>query len=151
MQYNRVVRRWIVPLVAIGVVVSAVVLLRSRPLDVHVRDIESIAIDPYPEGPPGPTFTSTNRPGLFVSPDLYFQLREIEPFIPDPLPNTAWQGINCQMGGNLIVTLHEGGTITYGPCRRPESMNELWAHMVDLYSGGECRPRCGPGGLPGPS
>jgi hypothetical protein len=54
------------------------------------------------------------------------------------------------MGGNLIVTLLDGDTITYGPCRRPESINDLWAHMLDLFSDGECRPRCGPGGLPGP-
>lgn len=105
-----------------------------------------MSIDPYPEGPRGPTFTRGRRP----SPRFFFPLGDLEPFIPDPLPSTAWQGLNCRMGGNLIVTLLDGDTITYGPCRRPESINDLWAHMLDLFSDGECRPRCGPGGLPGP-
>jgi hypothetical protein len=145
-----VVKRWIVLVVVVGVVGAAVVYLRSRPLDVHVRDIQSIKIDPYPEGPPGPEFTRGKRPGLFVPEDLFFPFDEIGPFVPDPLPNTAWQGLNCTMGGNLIVTLRDRETITYGPCRRPESINELWAHMLDISSRGECRPRCGPGGQPGP-
>jgi hypothetical protein len=140
-------RRWLVALAALAVVVALVTYARSRPLDVHVQDIESVSIDPYPEGPPGPTFMRGpgERGNLLQAP-----LELLEPFIPDPLPNTAWQGLNCRMGGNLIVTLRDGDSITYGPCRRPESINELWAHMLHVFSNGECRPRCGPGGLLGP-
>lgn len=134
-------RRWIVPILAIGVLVTALVLLRSQPLDVQVRDIQSVALDAYPEGPPGPTFMRGERPDG----ELYLPFEQIEQFIPDPLPKTAWQGLACGIGGNLIVTLHDGDTITYGPCRRPESIDRLWAHMVDIYSQGECRPGCGPG------
>jgi hypothetical protein len=139
------VRRWLVALAALGVVVAFVTFARSRSLDVHVQDIESVAIDPYPEGPPGPTFTRGPRP----SAAFYYPLEQLEPFIPDPLPNTAWQGLNCGMGGNLIVTLRDGDTVIYGPCRRPESINDLWAHMVDIPSDGKCGSDCGPGGPPG--
>jgi hypothetical protein len=48
------------------------------------------------------------------------------------------------------VTLLDGTQIVYGPCRRPCSIDELWAHILDVYTNGECRPRCGRGGIGGP-
>jgi hypothetical protein len=141
------VRRWLIALAALGVGVAAIVYLRGRPLDVHVQDIESVTTDPYPEGPPGPTAT---RKALPDETSYLFGLDRVARFIPDPLPNTAWQGLNCSMGGNLIVTLRDGKTIRYGPCRRPDSINDLWAHMFDVASDGACRPRCAPGGGRGP-
>jgi hypothetical protein len=138
--YDYVVKRWIVAIVALVMVSAVVIYVWSRPLDVHVRDIESVMIDPYPEGPPGPTFMRRPKPDR----QLHLAFDLIEAFIPDPLPRTAWQGLSCGTGGNLIVTVRDGDTITYGPCRRPDSINQLWAHMVDIASGGACRPGCDP-------
>jgi hypothetical protein len=140
-------RRWLIVLAGLALVAAAVVFMRSRPLDVHVADISSLEIDPYPEGPPGPTFS---REPVAEDTSLVFDMKRVEPFIPDPLPNTAWQGFTCSMGGNLIVTLLDAETITYGPCHRPASIDALWAHMFEISSGGACQPRCGHGGVPGP-
>lgn len=109
-------------------------------VDVQNDDIVSVSLGPYPEGPPGPTFMRGPRP-----PGFYFALQQIEPFIPDPLPDTLSQGFNCEPGGNLVVTIRDGGTITYGPCRRPASINALWARMVEIATDGQCLPGCGPG------
>ena len=140
-------RRWLIVLGGLALVAAALTYMRSRPLDVHVADISKLEIEPFPEGPPGPTFT---REPVQEHTTFVFELKRLEPFIPDPLPNTAWQGLNCGMGGNLIVTLLNDDTITYGPCHRPASVDALWAHMLDISSGGACRPRCGPGGILGP-
>lgn len=140
-------RRWLIVLVGLALVAAAAVYMRSRPFDVDVADISKLEIDPFPEGPPGPTFT---REPVQEDATFLFDLNLVEPFIPDPLPNTAWQGLNCGIGGNLIVTLLDDDTITYGPCHRPASVDVLWAHMLDISSGGACRPRCGPGGSHGP-
>lgn len=138
-------RRWLVSLAALGVVVALVTYARSRPLDVHVEDILRLEIEPYPEGPPGPDFT---REPHGKDETYVFDLHRVERFIPDPLPNTAWQGLACEMGGTLSVTLLGGEeTIAYGPCRRPASINALWAHMIDIASGGACKPACGPGSV----
>jgi hypothetical protein len=120
---------------------------KSRPLDVHREDIKSVEVQPNPEGPPGPSFTGRPEADLGSRPR---PLSAIAKFIPDPLPHTVWQGFNCQFGGDLIVTLLDGSQIVYGPCRRPSSIDELWAHILDVYTNGECQPRCGPGGIPGP-
>jgi hypothetical protein len=136
-------RRWLISFTALGLVLALVTYARSRPLDVHVEDVLRLDIVPYPEGPPGPTFTREphNKDDTYV-----FDLRRVEQFIPDPLPNTAWQGLLCRNGGTLSVTLLGGKeTITYGPRRRPGSINALWAHMIDIASEGACRPGCGPG------
>jgi hypothetical protein len=140
-------RRWLIVLVGLALLAAAVVYMRSRPLDVHAADISKLEIDPFPEGPPGPTFT---REPVKKDATFLFDLNPVEAFIPDPLPNTAWQGLSCGTGGNLIVTLLDDDTITYGPCHRPASVDVLWAHMLDISSSGACRPRCGPGGAPGP-
>jgi hypothetical protein len=134
------VRRWIILLVLL---VSGIAFLHSRPLDVHVQDIESVTLEPQPEGP---TLTFTRGAPLHSNSEFPFEA--IERYVPDPLPNTAWQV--CTEGGDLVVTLADGDSVRYGPCRRPESINALWAHMIDVSSDGGCRPRCGPGGLPGP-
>lgn len=120
---------------------------KSRPLDTHREDIKSVEIQPNPEGPPGPVFTRQPNPD---GDSLSQPFSAIAGFIPDPLPHTVWQGFNCEFGGDLIVTLLDGAQVVYGPCRRPSSIDELWAHILDVYSNGECRPRCGPGGIPGP-
>ena len=123
-------RRWLISIVALGVVLALVTYARSRPLDVHAEDILRLEMVPYPEGPPGPTFTREAHP----KDDTYtLDLSRIERFIPDPLPNTAWQGLLCRNGGILTVTLlDDKETITYGPCRRPASIDALWEAMIDI-------------------
>jgi hypothetical protein len=46
------------------------------------------------------------------------------------------------------VTLLFGTRIVYGRAVVLSSIDELWAHVPDVDTNGECRPRCGPGGGP---
>jgi hypothetical protein len=67
--YDCVVRRWIVPVVVIGIVLSAVVLVLvpfGHQVDARVRDIGGVMIDPYPDGPPGPKFLRGDVPDRSV-------------------------------------------------------------------------------------
>lgn len=59
-------------------------LHEEPPLDFHAADISKLEIDPFPEGPPGPTFT---REPVQDDATFLFDLKLVEPFIPDPLPN----------------------------------------------------------------
>lgn len=114
--------------------------VRFAPINVSLSDIVSIELDPYPEGPPSAPFQRRlSEPGAKP-------LSLVEEFVPVPLPAPRWQGLFCRTGGNMLVELADGRTITYGPCRRPPSIDHLWAHMVDVIRGGACRPACGPGG-----
>jgi len=123
-------RLWRIAIVALGVVLVSVSYARGRPLDVHVEDILRLEMEPYPEGPPGPTYT---REPHGKDDTFTFDLRLVERFIPDPLPNTTWQGLLCRHGGILRVTLLDGEeTITYGPCRRPATIEALWDAMIDI-------------------
>lgn len=73
----------------------------------------------------------------------------IEPYIPDPLPAPLFQWF-CGTGGDPVVTLGKGRQVTYGPCYRPASIDRLWAESIYIDTKGQCAPRCGPGGEPGP-
>jgi hypothetical protein len=112
----------------------------NRPLDIHRQDITSVEGQPNPEGPPGPVFT---RDAEGDRGSLSRPLSAIGQVHPDPFPHTVWQGFNCQIGGDLIVTLLDGTQVAYSPCRRPSSIDELWTHVLDVFTNGECRPRCG--------
>jgi hypothetical protein len=101
---------------------------------------------PVPEGPPGPVFA---RAAPLTDENLR-PLREVRKYIPRPLPASLDQGSDCEFGGNLVVTFEDGHELTYGPCRRPPSIDHLWAGMLYVVSDGECVPTCGPGGVPGP-
>jgi hypothetical protein len=111
---------------------------RYQPINVDRADVVSVRIQPVPEGPPGPAFVvtasgSTSRP-----------LSMVAAAIPVPLPGPGVQPFGCGAGGDLIVTLNDGHVITYGPCRRPASIDRLWAVMLNAATGGRCLPRCGP-------
>ena len=105
--------------------------------------VTEIDLQPIPEGPPGLVFERAPT-ARGVRP-----LAEIDRFIPDPLPPPLFQGL-CGMGGNMVVILASGKQMTYGPCFRPASIDHLWAEMVYAESNGQCAPKCGPGGRPGP-
>lgn len=88
-----VIRRWLIALVAFGLVAVAVAYMRNRPLDVHVSDILRLEIQPYPEGPPGPVFTREGGPGNGEG-QLLFGLDRVERYIPDPLPQAPLAGFH---------------------------------------------------------
>ena len=105
--------------------------MRTGPI-VYVR------IEPVPEGPNAPPFV------LDPGPDQ-LSIRMIRRFIPRPLPEPLDQGFDCGFGGNLTVAFEGGARLVYGPCRRPESIDRLWAEMVRVITEGACEPVCGPG------
>jgi hypothetical protein len=114
-----------------------------RPTSISANGgVTEIHIQPVPEGPRlvfvrAPT-TQDVRP-----------LAQVDRFIPDPLPPPRFQRL-CGMGGNMVVILGNGKHVTFGPCYRPTSINHLWAEMFYVASAGQCAPRCGPSGTPGP-
>ncbi len=114
-----------------------------RPISISANGgVREMDVQPVPEGP-GLVFKRAPRT------EGVRPLAQIEQFIPDPLPPPLFQGI-CGMGGNMQVILGNGRHVTYGPCYRPTSINHLWAEMLYVESNGQCTPRCGPGGTPGP-
>jgi hypothetical protein len=117
--------------------------INGRPLGVRRADITMVQMQPVSEGSPAPPFSRTGQRGTYP-------LSKIEGFIPEPLPHSVWQGFPCHNGGDLVITLTDGRTITYGPCRYPRSIYVLWGQMIDVESGGSCRPNCGPGGSSDP-
>jgi hypothetical protein len=100
--------------------------INGRPLHDRRTDVAMVGFQPMPEGPVAPPFSRTGQ--VATRP-----LTEIEAFIPDPLPHSVWQGVRCVGGLDVLVTLADGRTITYGPCRYPQSISVLQAHMNDAY------------------
>lgn len=86
--------------------------------------IESLQLVPFPEGPDSPLFERT------PAHDGSVPLSTVVDEIPDPLPAPRWQGLTCGMGGNLVVTFADGQSVTYGPCKRPASIDRLWDSMI---------------------
>ena len=91
--------------------------------------IRSLQLVPFPEGPNSPLFerTSTSEGSLSLS--------AVERYIPDPLPAPSSQGFMCDMGGNLEVTFADGEQVSYGPCKRPPSIDLLWERMIAAMDG----------------
>ena len=86
--------------------------------------IESLQLVPFPEGPDSPLFERA------PAGDGSVPLSTVVDAIPDPLPAPRWQGLTCGRGGNLIVTFADGQSVSYGPCRRPASIDRLWDSMI---------------------
>ena len=91
-------------------------------------DITGVSFTWLPEGPPPPPFvpapTRANE----------MPLSYIQGEIPSPLPGTLWQGIRCGSGIVVNVSLVDGRTISYGPCRLPDSIAKLRADSFRLDS-----------------
>lgn len=123
-------------LVAGGAVgVGPVTLVFDRPISISANGgVAGIDLRPIPEGPEPSSLPPINL---------------IARYIPDPLPAPLFQWF-CGSGGNLVITLGNGRQVTYGPCYRPASIDRLWAEIVYVETNGQCAPRCGPGGEPGP-
>ncbi len=100
--------------------------IRFARIDVARAEVVGIEIDPYPEGPDSPPFVrGPTEPGEM-------SLSLIEDSIPVPLPAPKWQGFFCRLGSHVSVQLADGRTIKYGPCRRPDSIEQLRQRMIDV-------------------
>lgn len=104
--------------------------------------ITELRIEPVPEGP-SMAFKRDAQADRMIS---VLPLDRVEEYIPGPLPSPLDQPGDCELGGNLVVSFSDGSDLTYGPCERPASVDQLWAGMVFAYSKGQCLPRCGPDG-----
>jgi hypothetical protein len=93
--------------------------------------IQSLQLVPFPEGPNSPLFEAppVSRESL--------PLTAVEGSIPDPLPAPSWQGLMCDMGGNLNVTFADGKTVSYGPCKKPTSIERLRQRMLAVLHAGD--------------
>jgi len=126
--------RWVV--VGVSFVVAAAIGLgvigvgpltgvfhRPIPIASH-GGVERLQLEPVPEGEVPPAFERSPAAEASIS------LALVASYIPDPLPAPLFQGPTCEFGGNLIVTLADGTTVTYGPCKRPASVERLRGAML---------------------
>jgi hypothetical protein len=60
-------------------------------------------------------------------------LASILPDIPDPLPRPSSQWFCTTKSGYVTVLLSGGATVQYGPCRRPDAVNQLLAAMKSQW------------------
>lgn len=94
--------------------------------------VVSVELVPIPEGP---------APGLGSDPEIF---RQVKSSIPEPLPAPLRQWFCGGSGGDLVVTFADGEKVTYGPCRRPSSIDALWARIIYVSTQGRCAPDCRP-------
>jgi hypothetical protein len=106
---------------------------RSSPINVGYGQIRSIHLQPVPEGPTGPLFVPQPR----HADELPLAL--VRSFVITPLPAPLDQP-HCGGGGDLIIVLKDGRQITYGPCRWPWQISELWGAMIASGEAVGCRP-----------
>lgn len=103
-------------LVGLGIVVW-LITRQTGGLDVRNRiDVVRVAIVPIPEGITAPVFSRDARAGEK-------QLALVFDAIPDPLPAVIPQ--TCSVGVNIEIFFADGTVVTYGPCRRPASIERL--------------------------
>lgn len=104
--------------------------------------VVKVELVPIPEGSPPPPFQQHPTPPGY-------DLARLAPYAPAILPAPVNQH-GCDQGGNMVITVSGGRTITYGPCRYPEAIRHLWAGLIYAVSDGACAPKCGPDGTRGP-
>ena len=92
-------------------------------LNVRYDQIRSIQLQSG--GPAGPLFV----PHPHKANELPLAL--VRQFVVTPLPAPVDQGPTCHGGGNLVIVLASGRQITYGPCRWPWQISELWGAMIE--------------------
>jgi hypothetical protein len=103
----------------------------SGSIDAGYDQIRSIH-QPVPEGPTGPLFVS--RPHHLDE----LPLGLVRSFVVAPLPAPLHQP-HCGGGGDLVIVLEDGREITYGPCRWPWRISELWGAMIASGEAVGCR------------
>lgn len=116
-------RPWVAAVVILAVAVGYYLWKQSSPLPLTEEDVVAVWLEPIPEGPSSPTFLR--------QPDKKERsLSKIAHAIPSPLPRDVWQGFGCDIGGNVVVEIRDGSEIRYGPCRRPEQIQDLRREML---------------------
>ncbi len=80
------------------------------------QEVVGVRFQPVPEGP-------TAGFGQGFPQDK--SLRLVERYIPNPLPAPLRQAPWCSSGEDLVITLKNGQDLSYGPCRRPASIDAL--------------------------
>jgi hypothetical protein len=111
---------------------SGVFNTASGHIDVAYGQVRSIHLQPVPEGPQGPLFVPRPQNANELPLGLVRQ------FVVEPLPATLDQGLRCKGGGDLIIALKNGRQITYGPCRWPWQISELWGAMIEAGEAVAC-------------
>jgi hypothetical protein len=107
-------------------------LSTSGSINVGYGQIRSIHIQPAPEGPTGPLFVP--RPHRVDE----LPLGLVRDFVRTPLPAPLHQPGGCGNSGDLVIVLKSGRTITYGPCRWPWEISELWGAMIESSEAVDC-------------
>jgi hypothetical protein len=120
--------------VALGAVIVGLVWVGASGLldrsggqiNVGYDRIRSIHLQSVPEGPPGPLFVPRPRRADQLPLEL------VRDFVRTPLPAPLHQPGACSDSGDLIIVLKGSGRrITYGPCRWPWQVSELWGAMIE--------------------
>jgi hypothetical protein len=111
----------------------------GQPLAEGAGDVDGVVLFD-PAAPPQRAFTRTPQP--FSQP-----IDPIAGSIPERLPHPVWQGLRCSGGMRLLVTFADGTNATYGPCRYPHAILQLYAATLSAETGGACEPACGPNGM----
>jgi hypothetical protein len=121
-----VMKRLTIPaflMLAVATGVSIYLVRQTQPLPFSRQDVVSIWLEPVPEGPISPSFVL--RPNADER-----TLSLIEDAIPSPLPRNVWQGFTCDIGGDVVLKLNNGGLMRYGLCRRPDSIERLRTRIL---------------------
>ena len=119
-------------IVAVGLTLGAVGVgpatrVSRHPIDAREHGgVVRVYLAPVPEGVAPPPF---ERRG-FVKSEPSYRLSVIEQQIPQPLPAPIYQGVMCRAGGDLVVEFADGDSVSYGPCKRPASIDALVAYML---------------------
>jgi hypothetical protein len=99
---------------------------------VGLDQIRSIHLQPVPEGPTGPLFVPQPRHPNELP------LALVQDFVRAPLPAPLPQPHGCSNSGDLVIVLKNGREITYGPCRWPWQISELWGAMITSSEAVDC-------------
>lgn len=87
----------------------------------------------WPQGS-GPPVVAAPGPepgaGDYV-PSAFVPLEVIEDLIPRRLPTNPTQA--CDAGLKVEITLEDGSTVTYGPCRRPAAIERLRLALMNEW------------------
>jgi hypothetical protein len=93
------------------------------PILVAPDDVVSVYLHPVPEGPAA--YFSR-----LAEPERGRPISDIDDLIPIPLPAPLHQFPMCWVGGEVVIGLADGETISYGPCRLPARIQRFRDEIV---------------------